>query len=102
MTEKSYTPQKQSFIDWHAFSYTPTMFTKEERKRIEAHAKERNRLRHERLPSGKALCPVTGKTVQWVYTDHDRPGSDNLCEHCCTDEEAVKGKSLRELNNEAK
>ena len=22
MTEKSYTPQKQSFIDWHAFSYT--------------------------------------------------------------------------------
>ena len=36
MTEKSYTPQKQSFTDWHAFSYTPTMFTKEERKRIEA------------------------------------------------------------------
>jgi len=78
------------------------MFTKEELKRIEARAKERNRLRHERLPSGKALCPITGKTVQWVFTGHARSGSDNLCEHCCTDEEAAKSKSLRELSNEAR
>ena len=100
MTEKSYTPQKQSFIDWHAFSYTLTMFTKEELKKIEARAKERNSFRHERLPSGKALCPVTGETVQWVHTAHDRPGFDNICDYCCTEEEAAESKSLSELNEE--
>ena len=79
------------------------MFTKEERKRIEERAQERNRLRHEYQPRlGGFLCPVTGKTVQWVFTDHNKPGAYNLCEHCCTDEEAAKSKSLRELNNEAK
>ncbi len=43
-------------------------------------------------------CPNCGKIVKTIYTDHNRPGILNACEHCITHNIT----SLQEINDDRK